>query len=414
MLVFARVHGSAHLVRRSEQRLFDTHLSSLSGAGSPVGCIFQQSYQTKTAWNQFSCVGRTRLGSEIFSVLNLIYSRSLAIIARCFPYTIELSDVITCEADPLMTPLKREGGAEGTIGFSRYSWALLPPEGTTEKRSSEKRSSVCLFSSQIFFLSGKEPSLKYRPAGVVVSGKGIIGAYHYQKMEPNMAQKNNTSLERKVRDAIRKLTDDGKQITNQTVRDAIDGGSFRDIGPLVKQIKAEIVAKEQADRAAPEMPEDFRDAAAAMWQTSWQLADEIATSERHAHAQELERLRSEAEEALSNCGLVEDERDEAEKRGEALATKLVETEAALLDTKFEIAKLNGQLAEREAFIESKLVGLRAIDSAEASTGEENAQATESQSAITSKAKTDHTQLDMFSKTKADKKNPSGPEPIAAE
>ena len=229
-----------------------------------------------------------------------------------------------------------------------------------------------------------------------------------------MAQKNNTSLEKKVRDAIRKLTDDGKQITNQTVRDAVDGGSFRDIGPLVKQIKAEIVAKEKADRAAPEMPDDFRDAAAAMWQTSWQLADEIATAERHAHAQELERLKGEAEEALSNCGLVEDERDEAEKRGEALAKKLAETEAALLGTKFEIAKLNGQLAEREAFIEGKLAGLRAIDSAEASTGEESARATGSQSAITSKAKTDHTQLDMFSKTKADRKKPLDPEPIAAE
>lgn len=229
-----------------------------------------------------------------------------------------------------------------------------------------------------------------------------------------MAQKKSSaSLEKQIRDAIRKLTEDGKQITNQTVRDEIGGGSFRDIGPLVKQIKAELAAKEQAERAAPEMPEDFHDAAAAMWQTAWQLADEIAASERHAHAAELERLRAEADEALSNCGLVEDERDEAEKRADAAEKMLAEAEAALLDAKFEIARLNGQLTEREMYIESRLAEARVADASEAPDDEVPAKPT-IEGDGKPPATEDDTQLDMFSKGKPHEKEPKDPEPIAAE
>jgi len=48
----------------------------------------------------------------------------------------------------------------------------------------------------------------------------------------------------------------------------------------VKTIKAEIEAKEQAARAVPEMPEDFHDAASAMWNTAWDLADTRWTTSR--------------------------------------------------------------------------------------------------------------------------------------
>lgn len=230
-----------------------------------------------------------------------------------------------------------------------------------------------------------------------------------------MAQKkSSTSLEKQVRDAIRMLTDKGEQVTNQTVRDAIGGGSFRDIGPVVKQIKAEMAAKEQAERAAPEMPEDFHDAAAAMWQTAWQLADEIAASERHAHAAELERLRAEADEALSNCGLVEDERDEAEKRADSTAKLLAEAETALLDAKFEIARLNGQLDEREKYIESRLAEARVGDASEAMSDDEVSAEPKIEDDENPPATEDDMQLDMFSKGKLSKKKPDDFEPIAAE
>lgn len=99
-------------------------------------------------------------------------------------------------------------------------------------------------------------------------------------------KKSNSSLEKQVRDAIRTLTENSKPVTNQAVREILGGGSFRDISPKVKQITAEIAAKEQAAQIAPEMPEDFRDAAGAMWQMFWELADEIAASNRRAHSAE--------------------------------------------------------------------------------------------------------------------------------
>jgi hypothetical protein len=230
-----------------------------------------------------------------------------------------------------------------------------------------------------------------------------------------MAQKkNNTSLDKQIRDAINQLTADGKPVTNQTVRDAIGGGSFRDIGPVVKLVKAEIEAKEEAARAAPPMPEDFSDAASAMWDLSWRLADVLAASERHGHAVEIDRLRAEVDEALSNCGVVEDERDTAEKRADSTAKLLAEAEAALLDAKFEIARLNGQLDEREKYIESRLAESRMEDEAEAVSGDEPPAKRRIEVGDTPPMTEDIKQLDMFSKGKPGKKKPDDPEPIAAE
>lgn len=264
---------------------------------------------------------------------------------------------------------------------------------------------AAFFLSVIFCLSGKEPSSLCHPVGVVAQGKGITGAYHYQK-EPDMAQKkSNTSLEKQVRDAIRELTDGGKSVTNQAVRDILGGGSFRDIAPRVKQISAEIAAKEQAAREAPAMPEDFHDAAAAMWQMSWELADEIAALERRAHAAELERLKADADEALSNCALVEDERDEAEKRAQELEKRLDETRTTLQEAQLEIARLDGRLMEREKDIVSRVKRPKGLCKHE--------QPPHDADDTVPMAK-DDAQLDMFPKGKPGKKNPDDPEFIAAE
>ncbi|MGR3269814.1 hypothetical protein DU478_05830 [Thalassococcus profundi] len=221
-----------------------------------------------------------------------------------------------------------------------------------------------------------------------------------------MAQKkNNMSLDKQVRDAIQKLTANGKPVTNQAVRDILGGGSFRDIAPKVKQVTAEIAAKEQAARAAPEMPEDFRDAAAAMWQMSWELADEIAASDRRAHATEIERLKSEVDEALANCALVEDERDGAEMRVQDLEMRLDEARALLHDAQLEIARLDGRLMEREKDIVSRVRRQKLPRAPEGPTENNTDTPPETE---------DDAQLDMFSKGKAGKKKPDDPEPIAAE
>ncbi|KZZ23482.1 hypothetical protein A3753_19340 [Sulfitobacter sp. HI0082] len=219
-----------------------------------------------------------------------------------------------------------------------------------------------------------------------------------------MAQKN-TSLEKQVKDAIRALDSRGEPITNQTVRDALGGGSFRDIGPLVKAVKAELSAQNQAAHSAPEMPDDFRDAAGAMWQAAWELADEVAVSERHAHAAEIDKLKAEAEEALSNCGVVEDERDAAEANLKTVTSEFEASKEALREAQLEIAKLNGRLMEREADIErrTKQPNLRRLPMK--SDTEKPA----------STAKTgDGAQPDMFQQGEAKKGKPDDPEAIAAE
>ncbi|PWE50408.1 hypothetical protein DEM26_05640 [Thioclava sp. NG1] len=220
-----------------------------------------------------------------------------------------------------------------------------------------------------------------------------------------MAQKKNTSLEKQVRDAIHQLTNNGKPVTNQAVRDILGGGSFRDISPKVKQIMAEIAAKEQAARAVPEMPEDFQDAAAAMWQMGWELADEIAASDRRAHAAELERLKSEADEALSNCALVEDERDAVEIRAQDLEKKLEEALRALRDAQLEIARLDGRLMEREKDVVSRVKRPKQAQKPNPKRDDPVA---------ASPVSKDDAQLDMFPKGTPGQKRPDDPEPLAAE
>jgi chromosome segregation ATPase len=219
-----------------------------------------------------------------------------------------------------------------------------------------------------------------------------------------MAQKN-TSLKKQVNDAIRVLNSRGEPVTNQTVRDAIGGGSFRDIGPLVKAVKAELAAQDQAARAAPEMPEDFHDAAAAMWQAAWELADEIAVSERRAHAAEIDKLKAEAEEALSNCGIVEDERDTAEARLKTVSNMLEESNEAFQKAQLEIATLNGRLMERETDIVSRTKQPKSRRLPAMSDTEQP---------VSSARTGDEAQPDMFPQGEAKKHKPDDPEAIAAE
>jgi hypothetical protein len=219
-----------------------------------------------------------------------------------------------------------------------------------------------------------------------------------------MAQKN-ASLEKLVNNAVRSFYSQGKTITNETVRAAIGGGSFRDIGPLVKTAKAELAAEEQTTRAAPEMPDDFNDAAAAMLRTAWELADEIATSERRAHAAEIDKLKAEADEALSNCGIVEDERDEAEARAQSFSKELEESRGSLRDAQLEIAKLNGRLIERETDIVSRTKQPKLRRQTAKPSPEKPA---------TSVAAGEEAQPDMFPPKQANNGNSDDPDTIAAE
>ncbi|KKL56912.1 hypothetical protein LCGC14_2240680 [marine sediment metagenome] len=95
-----------------------------------------------------------------------------------------------------------------------------------------------------------------------------------------MAAKNNKStaaqLEKKVRAAMAELGKEGKRPTYAHVRDEIGGGSFRDLGPIIKAIVAEQVARAKAESEVPEMPADVAELATAIWEGAYRCADEVA------------------------------------------------------------------------------------------------------------------------------------------
>ena len=69
-------------------------------------------------------------------------------------------------------------------------------------------------------------------------------------------QKTDAAFEKKVRAAATELEKNGVRITNANIREKIGGGSFRDIGPLVKALLAEKSAREKAETEVPDMPEE--------------------------------------------------------------------------------------------------------------------------------------------------------------
>jgi len=164
-----------------------------------------------------------------------------------------------------------------------------------------------------------------------------------------MAQKTNSnaSLEKRIVAAVNELDAKGESVTNASVR-AITGGSFRDITPVLKRVKAELEEKSRADRAVPGMPEDVLDAVAELWTLAWNKADETAAAERRGHATEVDKVKAELADQEEAVAIVEDERDQAITRAEIAEAELAETRNALHNSELAIAELRGRLAERLA------------------------------------------------------------------
>ncbi|SMX34403.1 DNA-binding protein [Actibacterium lipolyticum] len=162
-----------------------------------------------------------------------------------------------------------------------------------------------------------------------------------------MAQKSNKSMETRVREAIKKLEEKGEDITNAKVR-ALTGGSFRDVSPVVKKLKAELEEKARVERATPDMPEDVLDAVTELWTLAWARADETAAAERRGHAVEIDKLKAEVVEQEEAVEIVEAERDQAEKRAEVAEAKNAELSEKLQETQLQVAELKGRLAERHS------------------------------------------------------------------
>lgn len=159
-----------------------------------------------------------------------------------------------------------------------------------------------------------------------------------------------TSLEAKVRAAIAQLQREGKKITNNNVRE-ITGGSFRDLGPIVKSVREDIAAKQAAASSLPEMPIELHEAMALIWSCAWKHADETAATERRAHAEVVERHKEYLVEAEEAVAVVEGERDKNLARAETAEAKNLALEAENADWRIRHSKLEGRLEELEKVLD---------------------------------------------------------------
>ncbi|WP_210528339.1 DNA-binding protein [Rubellimicrobium arenae] len=157
--------------------------------------------------------------------------------------------------------------------------------------------------------------------------------------------KASAALEKKVRAAVAELEKDGVRVTNATVR-AKTGGSFRDLGPLVKALLAEKEARAKAEREVPEMPDDVAELATALWEGAYRLADEGAAAERRASAERIKALEAERDDRENEVALLEDERDATLTRAEAAEVRLAAQVRENLELKMKIASLEGRLQGR--------------------------------------------------------------------
>jgi chromosome segregation ATPase len=165
-----------------------------------------------------------------------------------------------------------------------------------------------------------------------------------------MAPKNPKTaaqFEKKVRAAAIELEKEGARITNAAIREKIDGGSFRDIAPIVKAITAEKEARTKAESLVPDMPEDVAELATAIWEGAYRAADEVAANDRRVHAEEVKALREEVAERENEIATVEEELDGAQARAEVAEAAMSKLEGQLTELRMVIAGLEGRLLGRE-------------------------------------------------------------------
>ena len=161
-------------------------------------------------------------------------------------------------------------------------------------------------------------------------------------------QKPTTAqLEKKVTHAITELVKEAQRPTYANVRDAIGGGSFRDLGPIIKAVLAEREARAKVESQVPDMPEEVAELMAAIWETAYRRADDVSAADRRTHAEEVKRLQEEIKDREGDIASAEDNLDKMTERAEAAEEIGVTLQAELLKLRILIAGLEGRLKGRE-------------------------------------------------------------------
>lgn len=162
---------------------------------------------------------------------------------------------------------------------------------------------------------------------------------------------------KRVAKAFDDLDKQGRKATLSAVQE-MTGGSFRDVTPAVREVKAAREARLEAARAVPEMPEAVAEAASVLWETAYRLADDVAASERRGHAEVVSGLtdqvaemqeiaaKLEADHEVEKSQLTE-ARDAALKQVAIQQGEVDELGRRIRSLEIRNAQLEGRLAERD-------------------------------------------------------------------
>ena len=160
-----------------------------------------------------------------------------------------------------------------------------------------------------------------------------------------------TTTEERIIEAAEKLEAQGVNPTQVTVREALGGGSFATIGPVLKRWKE--AKKEDGQLAEVRVPEAITERLeqlqGAVWQAAVDEADRRLMAEREALHQAQEAAAAEVREHLESIAALETEAVDYQRKIEALedqAETLGTTVAALENQEAELSKALVQERER--------------------------------------------------------------------
>lgn len=142
---------------------------------------------------------------------------------------------------------------------------------------------------------------------------------------------------------------DGKAPTHEEIR-KITGGSYRDLGPAIKRVRAGLAERREIAAKTPKMPEEVREKLDAVWQVACQMADAAATKVLQERAAERADWAAERDQFLEALGAVEDERDAARAEAEAAQAQVTELDQALAASEKALHEANARLGERDEIV----------------------------------------------------------------
>lgn len=165
------------------------------------------------------------------------------------------------------------------------------------------------------------------------------------------------TIDQKVADAISKLEKTGKKPTAQAICQ-ITGGSYRDLLPVIREVKAAREAKLRELEQIPALPEDVQDVFETVWATAWREADASAAEARKGFAARIEALEQEIVDLQGLAGEIEEGRDRAEVAATELQIELDMTQSSLQQVREYLKSAEARLAERNTIVEALLQRLQ--------------------------------------------------------